>query len=104
MKIREQIKDWKNIHAERVTVEKKKKKKRQKKRKKNQKMWSEKEKQMKKKKKNDGQYEHFLFLFQWLLSLGLTHAFCCIILLKLYCWRFCCSVRHRGERHNSLRK
>ena len=25
MKIREQIKDWKNIHAERVTVEKKRK-------------------------------------------------------------------------------
>ena len=100
MKIREQIKDWKNIHAERVTVEKIKKKKK-KKRKKNQKMWSEKEK---KTTKNDGQYEHFLFLFQWLLSLGLTHAFCCIILLKLYCWRFCCSVRHKGEQHNSLRK
>ena len=31
MKIREQIKDWKNIHAERVTVEKIKKKKKSKK-------------------------------------------------------------------------
>ena len=61
MKIREQIKDWKNIHAERVTAEKRKKKKKKKKRKKNQKMWSEKEKKWK---KNDGQYEHFLFLFQ----------------------------------------
>ena len=30
MKIREQIKDWKNIHAERVTVEKRKKKKKKK--------------------------------------------------------------------------
>ena len=36
MKIREQIKDWKNVHAERVTVEKMGKKKK-KKRKKNQK-------------------------------------------------------------------
>ena len=26
-----------------------------------------------------------LFLFQCLLSLGLTHVFCCIILLELYC-------------------
>ena len=50
-----------------------------------------------KKTKNEGQYEHFLFLFQWLLSLGLTHVFCCIILLKLYGWRFCCSVRHEEE-------
>ena len=33
MKIREQIKDWKNIHAERVTVEKIKKKKKKKKKK-----------------------------------------------------------------------
>ena len=49
MKIREQIKDWKNIHAERVTVEKIKKKK--KKRKKNPKMWSEKRKKKEKKKK-----------------------------------------------------
>ena len=29
MKIREQIKDWKNIHAERVTVEKRKKEKKE---------------------------------------------------------------------------
>ena len=74
MKIREQIKDRKNIHAERVTVEKNKKKKE---RKKNQKMWSENKKEWKKKerKENEGQYEHFLFLFQWLLSLGLTHVF-----------------------------
>ena len=101
MKIREQIKDWKNIHAERVTVEKilKKRKKREKE---PENVVGKSKKKMKK--KNDGQYEHFLFLFQWLLSLGLTHAFCCIILLKLYCWRFCCSVRHKGERHNSLRK
>ena len=102
MKIREQIKDWKNIHAERVSVEKIKKKRKKKKREK-----KEPENVVGKKnekKKNDGQYEHFLFLFQWLLSLGLMHAFCCIILLKLYCWRFCCSVRHKGERHNSLRK
>ena len=95
MKIREQIKDWKNIHAERVTVEKEREKRTWKCGRKKKKKW---------KKKNDRQYEHFLFLFQWLLSLGLTHAFCCIILLKLYCWRFCCSVRHKGERHNSLRK
>ena len=88
------------MHAERVTVEKLKKKKEKKepenvvgKRKKNE-----------KKTKNEGQYEHFLFLFQWLLSLGLTHVFCCIILLKLYCWRFCYSVRHEEERLNSLRK
>ena len=70
-------------------------------REKNQKMWSEKRK---KKEENEGQYEHFLFLFQWLLSIGLTHVFCCIILLKFYCWRFCCSVRYEEERHNSLRK
>ena len=31
MKIREQIKDWKNVHAERVTVEKIKKRKKEKK-------------------------------------------------------------------------
>ena len=49
MKIREQIKDWKNIHAERVTVEKINLKKKKKKRKKNQKMWSEKEKKNEKK-------------------------------------------------------
>ena len=49
MKIREQIKDWKNIHAKRVTVEKILKK-RKKKKKKNWKMWSEKEKKKKKKK------------------------------------------------------
>ena len=86
MKIREQIKDWKNIHAERVTVEKKFFKKR----KKNQKMWSEKEKKWKKtkKKKNDGQYEHFLFLFQWLFKLGtdvwfLLYYLVEIVLLKI---------------------
>ena len=80
MKIREQIKDWKNIHAERVTVEKiflKKEKKEPEnlvgKRKKNG-----------KKNKNKGQYEHFLFLFQWLLSLGLTHFF--FFFFVLFCW------------------
>ena len=47
-------------------------------------MWSEKEKKNEKKtpKKNEGQYEHFLFLFQWLLSLGLTHVF----FVELFCW------------------
>ena len=75
MKIREQIKDWKNIHAERVTVEKKKKKKR----KKNQKMWSEKEKKMKK--KNDGQYEHFYFHFSdfWVWDWRM-------LFVVLFCW------------------
>ena len=58
----------------------------------------------KKKKENEGQYAHFLFLFQWLWSLGLTHVFCCIILLNLYCWKFCCSVRREEERHSILRK
>ena len=56
MKIREQIKDWKNIHAQRVTVKKIKKKKKKKKRKKNQKNVVGKRK---KRKKNDGQYEHY---------------------------------------------
>ena len=56
-----------------------------------------------KQKKNEGQYGHILFFIQWLLSLGLTHV-SCIILLKLYWWKYCCSVRHEEERHNSLRK
>ena len=45
----------------------------------NHKMWLKKEKKMKKK-ENEGQYEHFLLSFQWLLSLGLMHVFCYIVL------------------------
>ena len=81
---------------------KKFKKKKKKKRKKNQKMWSEKEKKMKK--KNDGQYEHFLFLFQW-LEFGtdacfLLYNFVEIVLLKI----LLLSSTWGGGRHNSLRK
>ena len=85
MKISEQIKDWKNIHAERETVEKIFKKKEKKE---PENMVGKRKKNETPPKKNEGQYEHFLFLFQWLLSL--THVFCCIILLKLYCWMYCC--------------
>ena len=51
MKIREQIKDWKNIHAERVTVEKIKKKKKKKREKRTRKCGRKKKKKMKKKKR-----------------------------------------------------
>ena len=80
------------IQSEQLTWKKilKKRKKREKRTRK----CGRKKKKKWKKTKSDGQYEHFSFFFQWLLSLGLTHIFCCIILLKLYCWRFCCSVRH----------
>ena len=85
MKIREQIKDWKNIHAERVTVEKLKKKKREKK---NQKMWTGKEKKWKKTKKKQGQYEHFLFFISVTFRFGtdacfLLYYFVEIVLLKI---------------------
>ena len=77
IKIREQIKDWKNIHAERVTVEKVFKKKK----KKNQKMWSEKEKKNEKKKKNDGQYNTFYFYFRdfWVWDWRM-------LFVVLFCW------------------
>ena len=51
MKIREQIKDWKNIHAERVTVEKIKKKKKKKKREKRTRKCGRKKKKNEKKKR-----------------------------------------------------
>ena len=51
MKIKEQIKDWKNIHAERVTVEKIKKKKRKKEKKEPENVVGKRKKKMKKKKK-----------------------------------------------------
>ena len=78
MKITEQIKDWKNIHAERVTVEKIKKKK---KRKKNQKMWSEKEKKWKKKKKTMDNMNTFYFYFSdfWVWDWRM-------LFVVLFCW------------------
>ena len=86
MKIREQIKDWKNIHAERVTVEKILKKKK-KNRKKNQKMWSEKEKKMKKNKKRWTIRTLFIFIsvtFQFGTdACFLLYYFVEIVLLKI---------------------
>ena len=80
-----QIKDWKNIHAEPMTVEKIWKIKQKKKRKEEPENVVGKRKKMKKK-ENKRQFEHFYF--QWLLSLGLMHFFCSIVLSKLYCWKF----------------
>ena len=79
MKIREQIKDWKNIHAERVTVEKMKKKKR----KKNQKMWSEKEKKKWKKKKTMDNTNTFYFYFSdfWVWDWRM-------LFVVLFCWNY----------------
>ena len=76
MKIREQIKDWKNIHAERVTVEKK--------RKKNPKMWSEKRKKNEKKKnqkKTKDNIKTFYFYFSdvWAWDWRMFFA-------VLFCW------------------
>ena len=69
-------------------LQKFKKKKKKKEREKRTKKCDRKKKKKWKKKENDGQYEHFLFLFQWLLSLGLTHVFLLyyfveIVLLKI---------------------
>ena len=81
--------------------EKKFEKKREKK---NQKMWLKKEKNGGKTKKNEneGQYEHFLFSMTF--EFGTDACFCCIVLLKLYYWKFCWSVRHEEERYISLGK
>ena len=81
MKIKEQIEDWKNIHAERVTVEKIKKKKKKKKRKKNQKMWSEKEKKNEKKQKTMDNANTFYFYFSdfWVWDW-------CMLFVVLFCW------------------
>ena len=77
MKIREQIKDWKNVHAERVTVEKIKKIKR-KKRKKNQKMWSEKEKKKKRTMDNTNTF-YFYFSDFWVWDWRM-------LFVVLFCW------------------
>ena len=62
MKIREQIKDWKNIHAERVTVEKMKKKKRKKREKRTRKCGRKEKKNEKKKKKTMDNTNTFIFI------------------------------------------
>ena len=85
-----------------MTVGKNLKKRKKKKEKEEPENGVEKRKKKKKKKENQLQYEHFYF--QWLLSLGLMHVFCCIALLKLYDWKFCWLVRHEEERYISLRE
>ena len=55
-----------------------------------------------KKKENGGQYEYFLFSMTF--EFGTDACFCCIVLLKLYYWKFCWSVQHEEERYISLRK
>ena len=80
IKIREQIKDWKNIHAERVTVEKiKKKKKKEKKRKKNQKMWSEKKNEKKQKTMDNTNTSYFYFSDFWVWDWRM-------VFVVLFCW------------------
>ena len=100
MKIREQIKDWKNIHAKRVTVEKKFFKER----KKEPENVVGKRKKTRKKKITKDNTNTFYSYFSDIWALGRRMFFCCIIWLKMYSWKFCCSVRHEEERYNSLRK
>ena len=72
-----QIKDWKNIHAEPVTVEKIWKQNKKKREKKNQKMWLEKEKKWKKRKKmkdNTNTYFNDFWVWNW-----------CMFFVVLFC-------------------
>ena len=81
-KNKKQIKDWKNIHAEPVTVEKIWKKKQKKKReKKNQKMWLEKEKRKEKKMKDNT--NAFISMTFRTDACFLLYCFVKIVLLKI---------------------
>ena len=80
MKIREQIKDWKNIHAERVTVEKMKKKKKKKREKRTRKCGRKKKKKWKKKKTMDNTNTfYFYFSDFWVWDWRM-------LFVVLFCW------------------
>ena len=79
MKIREQIKDWKNIHAERVTIEKFKKKRKKKREKRTRKCGRRKKKKWEKKTMDKTNTFYFYFTDFWVWDWRM-------LFVVLFCW------------------